>query len=113
MYPHIYNQTNRRPAMDNYNNINQVNEQKTAAEHEFIILRYLQTGQLDRDDAIKKFIDFNSSHPDYCKTVNAAAAVSGNLCPIGNLPNGVIVENLNTQLFYLTGKNLLNNNSHT
>ena len=109
-----YLQANKwRSAMDNYNNINQMNEQKTAAEHEFIILHYLQTGQLDRDDAIKKFIDFNSSHPDYCKTVNAAAAVSGNLCPIGNLPNGVIVENLNTQLFYLTGKNLLNNNSHT
>ena len=99
--------------MDNYNNINQMNEQKTAAEHEFIILHYLQTGQLDRDDAIKKFIDFNSSHPNYYASVNAAAAISGGSCPIESLPNNAIVENLNTQLLYLTGKNLLHNNSQT
>lgn len=97
--------------MNNYNNINQINEQKTAAEHEFIILHYLQTGQLDRNDAINKYINFNSSHPDYCKAVNAVIVVSGNSCPIGNLPNGAIVDNLNAQLFYLTGKNLLHNNS--
>lgn len=99
--------------MNNDNNINQMSEQETATEHEFIILHYLQTGQLDRDDAINKYINFNSSHLDYCNTVNTAAAVSGNSCPIWNLPNSAIVKNLNAQLLYLTGKNLLNDNSLT
>lgn len=36
---------------------------KTMAEHESIIRRYRLTGQLDRADAIQKYIDFNQAHP--------------------------------------------------
>lgn len=98
--------------MNNYtNNMNQVDEKKTATEHEIIILHYMQTGQLNRKDAIQKFIDFNSSHPDYYAATNAVATVSGSLCPIENLPNSAIIDNLNSQLLYLTGKNLLHNSS--
>lgn len=93
--------------MNNYHTINQTDEEQTAAEHEAIILHYLKTGELDRDDAIKKYRNFNYTHYEYYTGISVAATATNSLCPIENLPNNAIVDNLNAQLFYLTGKNLL------
>ena len=98
--------------MNNYRTINQTDEKQTAAEHEAIILHYLNTGELDRDDAIKKYKNFNYTHSEYYTGISVAAAATNSLCPIENLPNNVIVDNLNAQLLYLTGKNLLDNQSN-
>lgn len=80
---------------------------KTMAEHQRIITTYQTTGQLDRDDAIKKYKDFNNSHPEYIAAVNLQGTVFHNVAPMDTLSDWDIVMNLNRQLMYLGGKNLL------
>lgn len=82
---------------------------KTVAEHAEIILRYQKTGYLDRDDAIKKYKKFNDDHLDYYVLMRAATASAGTAVYIEDerIPESVIVGNLNQQLLWLTGKNLL------
>ncbi len=79
---------------------------KTAAEHESIILKYQQTGILDRDDAIKKYNDFNTNYPEYYINMMVTASASESAVPIDRMPNNVIVGNLQAQLLYLTGKKI-------
>jgi len=81
----------------------------TATEHTAIILRYSETGQLDRDDAIKKYKDFNAHYPEYYLQMTALAERMGTSAKVDDegTSDGVIVGNLNQQLLYLTGKNLL------
>lgn len=81
-----------------------IDEAKTTSEHEAIILKYQKTGVLDRDDAIKKYKDFNSAHPEYYASMTVAATASGSSVPIDNVSDNVIVGNLQAQLAYLTGK---------
>ena len=85
---------------------------KTATEHETIILRYKQTGYLNRDEAIKKYREFNDNHPDYYVAMRAATVSTGTAAYIGDVPNDVLVMNLDDQLFYLTGKKLLEGLNH-
>lgn len=96
-----------------YSQLNQVDAErkkaddvKTAAEHEAIILKYQQTGILDRDDAIKKYNDFNTNHPEYYTSMTITAMVSGSAVPIDRTPDNVIVGNLQAQLTYLIGKKI-------
>lgn len=94
--------------------VKQMKEKKddatTIAEHEAIILHYRQTGHLlDHDDAVRKYEEFNANHPEYYKPMMTIAIQNGTAVQIDdkNTPEEVIVGNLNQQLFYLTGKNLL------
>lgn len=93
--------------------IKEIKEKKddvvTAAEHTDIILRYLQTGQLNRNDAIKKYKKFNDDHPDYYVAMRTVTVAAGTAAHIEDerIPDSVIVGNLNQQLLWLTGKNLL------
>lgn len=80
---------------------------KTIAEHYKIITEYRATGRLDREDAIRKYTEFNRSHPEYITAVNLQGAVFHNVAPMENLSDWDIVANLNQQLMYLGGKNLL------
>lgn len=82
---------------------------KTATEHAEIILRYQQTGYLDRDDAIKKYKEFNNDHPDYYGPMRVATVSAGTAVYIEDerIPDSVIVGNLNQQFLWLTEKNLL------
>ena len=84
----------------------------TIAEHSAILLRYKQTGCLDRDDAIKKYREFNDNHPDYYVAMRAATVSAGTAAYIGDVPNDVLVMNLDDQLFYLTGKKVLEGLNH-
>lgn len=81
----------------------------TIAEHTAILLRYQQTGYLDKDDAIEKYEEFNENHKEYYCAMSIQAAYRGTVMQIRDprIPCEVIVGNLNQQLFYLTGKNLL------
>ncbi len=83
-----------------------IDDKKTAAEHEAIILKYLQTRKLDRDDAIKKYNDFNVAHKEYYENMLITVGFSGTAMPINTLPDNIIVSNLQAQLFYLTEKNV-------
>lgn len=84
----------------------------TIAEHSAILLHYKQTGCLDRDDAIKKYREFNDNHPDYYVAMRAATVAAGTVAHIGDVPNDVLVMNLDSQLFYLTGKKVLEDLNH-
>ena len=103
-----------------YNSIEKIHEIKevkddatTIAEYMAIIMRYMQTGWLDRDDAIKKYNDFNNDHPDYYISLRAATISAGTAAKIDEVSADVIVGNLNQQLLYLTGKNLLEEQERT
>lgn len=84
-----------------------LDDAKTMAEHQKIITTYQATGQLDRVDAINKYMKFNSSHPEYIAAVNLQGTVFHNVAPMETLSDWDIVSNLNRQLVYLGGKNLL------
>lgn len=84
-----------------------IDDAKTMAEHQRIIMTYRSTGKLDREDAIEKYKDFNRSHPEYIAGVNIQGAVLHNVFPMENLNDFDIVRNLQLQLLYLGGKNLL------
>lgn len=79
----------------------------TIAEHMAILLQYKQTGYLDRNDAIKKYKEFNDNHLDYYIPMRATTISTGTAANIEDVPNEVIVKNLGDQLFYLTGKSFL------
>ena len=93
--------------MNNNDVIKLLDNEKTIAEHEKIILRYFQTGILDRADAIRKYKEFNIKHPEYCAAIESCRISGGNVFPLENMPDGDIVVNLNRQLMHLGGKNLL------
>lgn len=80
---------------------------KTMAEHQNIIINYYKTGRLDRADAIKKYKDFNNSHPEYKASVNIQGAIFHNVVPMENLSDFDVVRNLQLQLLHLGEKNLL------
>lgn len=85
----------------------QLDDEKTIAEHKKIILTYLRTGFLDKADAIKKYKDFNDKHKDYYAAVCIGGTIANNLTSIENMPPQAIIGNLNQQLVFLCGKNLL------
>ena len=93
--------------MDNNSIKKQIDDTKTAAEHEAIILKYQNTGYLDRVDAIQKYNNFNDSHPEYYISMTTAATVLGSAAQIDQVSNDVIVGNLKAQLLYITRKNML------
>lgn len=76
-------------------------------EHSTIILRYRKTGCLDRSYAIEKYKDFNIAHPEYIIDVNICGFGNHNVTALENMNDWDIVANLNRQLIYLRGKNLL------
>lgn len=80
---------------------------KTIAEHEAIILNYLRTGQLNRKYAINKYTEFNLKHHEFCDGIGLCKLAGANVMPLERMPNGDIVNNLNAQLVYIGGKNLL------
>lgn len=96
-------------------NVNQrksVDDLKTAAEHGAIIGRFQQTGCLDREDAIKKYNEFNVNHPEYYASMSVAATASGTATYIWDVSDRTIVENLQKQLLFLAGKKLSEGANH-
>lgn len=84
----------------------------TALEHEAIILRFQQTGCLDREDAIKKYKEFNDDHPEYYMAMSVATKTAGTAAYIGDVSGRTIVENLQKQLLFLAGKKLSEGANH-
>ncbi len=75
--------------------------------HEAIILRYIKTGQLDRKHAIQVYRRFSEKNPGYTAAVQAQAPLWNSGIDLSTASDDVIVRNLNQQIIYLGGKNLL------
>lgn len=93
--------------MDERKIVELADDAKTIVEYEAIILRFLRTGMLDREDAIAKCKKFYITHPEYVAWMNAQNIVCDNLKPWEELTDGEVVENMNRQLIYIGGKNML------
>ena len=90
------------------NPFEEVDKQKTITEHTSIILSYQRTGFLDREKAIKKYKDFNSTHSEYNAFVNTAGTITNTLISIDMAENEIIITNLKQQLLWLVGSEQLN-----
>lgn len=93
--------------MDERKIVELADDAKTIVEYEAIILRFLRTGMLDREDAIAKCRKFYITHPEYVAWMNAQNIVCDNLKPWEELTDGEVVGNMNRQLIYIGGKNML------
>ena len=93
--------------MDERKIVELADDAKTIVEYEAIILRFLRTGMLDREDAIAKCKKFYITHPEYVTWMNAQNIVCDNLKPWEELTDGEVVGNMNRQLIYIGGKNML------
>ena len=93
--------------MDERKIVELADDAKTIVEYEAIILRFLRTGMLDRKDAIAKCKKFYITHPEYVAWMNAQNMVCDNLKPWEELTDGEVVGNMNRQLIYIGGKNML------
>ena len=80
---------------------------KTAAEHSAIILHFLQTGELNRDDAQLKFAKFNMNYPEYFAAIQAKNELLHNMVPWEQLSDWDMIRNLNSQFVYLGCNSLL------
>lgn len=87
--------------------LNYIEDEKTIAEHSSLILTYCQTGFLNREEAIRKYKEFNTKHQEYCAGIEASRIIGAHVIPLEEMPDGDIVANLNYQLMYIGGKNLL------
>ena len=93
--------------MDERKIVELADDAKTIVEYEAIILRFLRTGMLDREDAIAKCKKFYITHPEYVAWMNAQNIVCDHLKPWEELTDGEVVGNMNRQLIYISGKNML------
>ena len=87
--------------------LNTIDNQKTIAEHTTLILTYQNTGFLDKENAIKKYTDFNLMHPDYYATMRLETCLTNTNINIEDAPSGIIINNLSAQLLWLAGEEYL------
>ncbi len=80
---------------------------KTLIEHEQIILTYKNTGKLNREHALSVYRNFSIKHPGYMAQVAAETAILQNGIDLAFASDAQIVNNLNRQVLYLSGKSLL------
>lgn len=86
------------------NTFKNIDEKQTVYEHSKIINNYKELGQIDRDDAIKKYNDFNRKHPDYYSNLNFVTSISNTKINITETDNNTLIANLESQLLWLLGK---------
>ena len=87
--------------------LNAIDNKKTIAEHTAIILTYQNTGFLDKENAIKKYKDFNLMHPNYYATMKLETCLTNTNINIEDAPSDVIINNLSAQLLWLAGEEYL------
>ena len=87
--------------------LNAIDNQKTIAEHTAIILTYQNTGILDKENAIKKYKDFNLMHQDYYAAMKIETCLTNTSINIEDAPSNVIINNLSAQLLWLAGEKYL------
>lgn len=93
--------------MDGRKIVELTDDEKTIMEYEVIILRFLQTGMLDRADAIAKCKKFNRTHPQYAAIIELQNALDNNRNSREDLTDEKIIYNMNLQLIYISGRNML------
>ena len=87
--------------------LNDINNANTIAEHTTIILTYKNTGCLDKENAIKKYKNFNSMHPDYYAVMSLETCLTNTNINIENASTEVIINNITSQLIWLAGEEYL------
>ncbi len=87
--------------------LNAIDNKKTIAEHTAIILTYQNTGFLDKENAIKKYKDFNLMHQDYYAAMKIETCLTNTNINIEDAPSNVIINNLSAQLLWLAGEEYL------
>jgi len=80
-----------------------IEKEKTINEHSKIIDNYKKLGVINRDEAIKKYLDFNSKHPDYYSNLNLVTIISNTKIKISEADNDNLIANLEAQLLWLQG----------
>lgn len=80
-----------------------IDREKTIAEHEKIVSDYEYHKILNRQDAIEKYIAFNSKYPDYYQTLNFTATITNTLDSVQNLSDNILIQNIKAQLLWLCG----------
>lgn len=85
----------------------EIEKQKVIIEHTSIIQHYQQAGTLDRQDALEKYMSFNTKYPEYIYDMSRVALASNSLIPIDEATNSGIIKNLLTQLTWLQEKSIL------
>ena len=84
-----------------------IDKEITVAEHASIIQNYRKTRFLDRDNAIKKYTDFNKKYPDFHNLQKSAGIITNNFIKFEDATNDVIAENLHSQILWLVGADYL------
>ena len=103
---------NGNPIYEQLNHAHELSQEakdaKTLAEHKAIIWHYLRTGDLDKQNALEKYRQFEEDHPDYEGFKKMKSALTRNpIVPLEPTTDDVIVGNLNEQFKYLSGKDAL------
>ena len=80
-----------------------IEKEKTIIEHSKIINDYKKLGIINRDEAIKKYLDFNSKHPDYYSNLNLVTTISNTKIKITEADNDTLIANLKAQILWLQG----------
>ena len=80
-----------------------IEKEKTIIEHSKIINDYKNLGIINRDEAIKKYLDFNSNHPDYYLNLNLVTTISNTKIKITEADNDTLIANLKAQILWLQG----------
>lgn len=84
-------------------------ELKTIEEHSAIINKFKSTGFLDREDAIKKYLNFNTKYKDFYIPYESIAVASKSNISIQDASDDIIVGNLKAQFDWLTSKVITKN----
>ena len=85
------------------NPFSDIEKEKTIIEHSKIINDYKSLGIINRDEAIKKYLDFNSKHPDYYSNLNLVTTISNTKIKITEADNDTLIANLKAQILWLQG----------
>ena len=78
-----------------------IEKEKTIIQHSKIINDYKNLGIINRDEAIKKYLDFNSKHQDYYSNLNLVTTISNTKIKITEADNDTLIVNLEAQLLWL------------
>lgn len=84
-----------------------IDKEKIIEEHSSIICNYNKTGFLDRENAIEKYIAFNKKYYEYYSKKEVIITATNTSIKINDATNDVIIDNLKSQLLWLTGSDYL------
>lgn len=86
-----------------------IEKTKSIADHISIILKYQQTGLLDRLRALEVYKSFNINHTEYNIVMHTNAVITNSLIQIDLATDAEIIDNLKKQIIWATSEEYLRN----